>query len=172
MQSLIVPNLNTLVNENKFILPPNIEENEKYTQIYKDMITKTVNTIKNLNHLDEYTLSYLNLSGKTIDIMTTMNARELLWYFKLRTCDRAQWEIRELAEKIITLTGSSSRINHIAARHNDPRRKMPNLSRARKELRWEPATSLNEGLKRTVEYIERELTTIEFSRRTWVEMNY
>lgn len=80
--------------------------------------------------------------------------------------------IRQLAEKIISLTGSSSHINHIAARHSDPRRKMPNLSRARKELRWEPTTSLNEGLKRTVEYIERELTTVEFSRRTWVEMNY
>ena len=80
--------------------------------------------------------------------------------------------IRELAEKIIALTGSSSHINHIAARPSDPRRKMPNLSRARKELHWEPTTSLNEGLKRTVEYIERELTAMEFSRRTWVEVNY
>ncbi len=80
--------------------------------------------------------------------------------------------IRELAEKIISLTGSSSHINHIAARHNDPRRKMPNLSRARKELKWEPTTSLNEGLKRTVEYLERELSSMEFSRRTWIEVNY
>ncbi len=80
--------------------------------------------------------------------------------------------IRELAEKIIELTGSSSHINHVAARHNDPRRRMPNLSRARKELKWEPVTPLNEGLKRTVEYIERELSAVEFSRRTWVEINY
>jgi UDP-glucuronate decarboxylase len=80
--------------------------------------------------------------------------------------------IRELAEKIISLTGSRSHINHVAARHNDPRRKMPNISRARKELKWEPATSLNEGLKRTVEYIERELSAAEYSRRSWVEINY
>lgn len=80
--------------------------------------------------------------------------------------------IRELAEKIISLTGSRSRINHVAARHNDPRRKMPNLTKARKELQWEPTTSLNEGLKRTVEYLERELSAAEFSRRTWVEVNY
>lgn len=80
--------------------------------------------------------------------------------------------IRELAEKIISVTGSRSHINHVAARHNDPRRKMPNISRARKELKWEPATSLNEGLKRTVEYIERELSAAEYSRRSWVEINY
>ena len=80
--------------------------------------------------------------------------------------------IRELAEKIISLTGSRSHINHIAARHNDLRRKMPNISRARKELKWEATTSLNEGLKRTVEYIERELSAAEFARRTWVEVNY
>lgn len=80
--------------------------------------------------------------------------------------------IRELAERIISLTGSRSHINHISARQNDPRRKMPNISRARKELKWEPTTSLNEGLKRTVEYIERELSTAEYSRRSWIEINY
>jgi UDP-glucuronate decarboxylase len=104
-----------------------------------------------------------------VKIMNAPRGKEMMIY---NLGSNHEISIRELAEKIITLTGSSSRINHIAARHNDPRRKMPNLSRARKELRWEPATSLNEGLKRTVEYIERELTTIEFSRRTWVEMNY
>ena len=35
--------------------------------------------------------------------MTTMNARELLWFFKLRTCDRAQWEIREIAINMLKL---------------------------------------------------------------------
>ncbi|MBO5875592.1 MAG: NAD-dependent epimerase/dehydratase family protein [Alistipes sp.] len=104
-----------------------------------------------------------------IKIMNAPKGKEMMVY---NLGSNHEISIRELAEKIISLTGSSSRINHIAARHNDPRRKMPNLSRARKELKWEPSTSLSEGLKRTVEYIERELTTVEFSRRTWIEVNY
>jgi thymidylate synthase (FAD) len=34
-------------------------------------------------------------------ILTTINARELYHFFKLRLCERAQWEIRELAEKML-----------------------------------------------------------------------
>ena len=104
-----------------------------------------------------------------VKIMNIPHGRDMMIYNLGSTHEVS---IRELAEKIISLTGSRSRINHIAARHNDPRRKVPNLSRARKELKWEPVTSLNEGLKRTVEYIERELAATDISRRTWVEINY
>lgn len=104
-----------------------------------------------------------------IKIMNIPRGREMMIYNLGSTHEIS---IRELAEKIISLTGSRSRINHIAARHNDPRRKVPNLSRARKELKWEPTTPLNEGLKRTVEYIERELAATDLSRRSWVEINY
>jgi hypothetical protein len=60
-------------------------------------------TIEDLSNLGAETLSYLYVSGRTIDVMTTMNARELLWFFKLRTCDRAQWEIREIAIDMLKL---------------------------------------------------------------------
>lgn len=104
-----------------------------------------------------------------IKIMDAPQSREMMIY---NLGSNHEVSVRELAEKIISLTGSSSHINHVAARHNDPRRKMPNLSRARKELHWDPSTPLSEGLKRTVEYIERELANAEFSRRTWIEVNY
>ena len=104
-----------------------------------------------------------------VKMMTATQGKDMMIYNLGSTHEIS---IRELAEKIIELTGSRSHINHIPARHNDPRRKMPNISRARKELGWEPATSLNEGLQRTVEYIERELAAEEFSRRTWIEVNY
>ena len=104
-----------------------------------------------------------------IKIMNAPQGRDMMIY---NLGSNHEISIRELAERIISLTGSRSNINHISARHNDPRRKMPNISRARKELKWEPTTPLNEGLKRTVEYLERELSTVEFSRRSWVEINY
>ena len=43
------------------------------------------------------------LMGGTTQLVMTMNARELLHFLKLRTCNRAQWEIRELAERILLL---------------------------------------------------------------------
>ena len=45
----------------------------------------------------EDALSYLLLSGQTVPVLTTMNAGELYVFFRLRCCNRAQWEIREAA---------------------------------------------------------------------------
>ncbi len=103
MHSHIIPNLNTIINDNKYKMAPNIKENEEYKQIFVNAINKTSNVIEELSHLGSQTLSYLFVSGRTIDVMTTMNARELLWFLKLRSCDRAQWEIREIAIKMLKL---------------------------------------------------------------------
>ena len=51
----------------------------------------------------ENTLVYTLLSGNTIDIVTTMNGRELALFFRLRCCNRAQWEIREHADEMLRL---------------------------------------------------------------------
>lgn len=82
----------------------------------------------------------------------------------------AEISIRALAEKIIALTGSSSRIDHIAARNDDPRRKTPDISVARRELQWTPQTSLNEGLLRTIGYVEKEMKE-HTQVRSWVELH-
>lgn len=79
--------------------------------------------------------------------------------------------IRALAEKIVSITGSKSRIIHTEARHDDPRRRTPDLSTAQRELGWTPATPLVEGLKRTVEYAEKELARTAWAEMSWVEIN-
>ena len=103
MHSHIIPNLNTIINNNRYKIAPNIKANEEYLEIYKSSVEKVSKTIEELSTLGAETLSYLYVSGRTIDVMTTMNARELLWFFKLRTCDRAQWEIREIAINMLKL---------------------------------------------------------------------
>ena len=103
MHSHIIPNLDTIINENKYKIAPTIKENAEYLEIYKSAVKKASDVVENLKHLGAQTLSYLYTSGRTIDVMTTMNARELMWFFKLRTCDRAQWEIREIAIKMLKL---------------------------------------------------------------------
>jgi len=78
--------------------------------------------------------------------------------------------VRALAEKIIELTGSRSRINHVGARFGDARSRRPDLSTARRELGWKPRTSLTEGLRRTIEYTEKMLSAYAGASRSWIEI--
>lgn len=79
--------------------------------------------------------------------------------------------IRTLAEKIIALTGSRSRIVHLPVRADDASRRAPDISAARRELGWTPRTPLVEGLRRTISYVEKELAGNNYARMTWAEMN-
>jgi UDP-glucuronate decarboxylase len=62
--------------------------------------------------------------------------------------------ILELAEKIIDLTGSKSKIVFKPLPQDDPKRRCPDISKAEKELNWKPKTPLEVGLKKTIEYFE------------------
>jgi UDP-glucuronate decarboxylase len=70
----------------------------------------------------------------------------------------AEIMVTELAEKIIDLTGSSSRITYHELPNDDPTRRRPDISLAREKLQWEPAVSLAEGLSKTIPYFERLLS--------------
>ncbi len=65
--------------------------------------------------------------------------------------------IRQLAEAIIKLTGSRSRIVTRPLPVDDPRVRQPDITRARALLGWEPKVPLDEGLRRTLEYFRRKL---------------
>ena len=65
--------------------------------------------------------------------------------------------IHELANVILELTGSRSKLVFRPLPQDDPRRRQPDITRARKELNWEPRVSLEEGLKKTVAYFENKL---------------
>ncbi len=65
--------------------------------------------------------------------------------------------IRQLAEQIIALTGSRSRIVEKALPVDDPKVRQPDITRARTLLGWEPKVALAEGLSRTLEYFKRKL---------------
>jgi UDP-glucuronate decarboxylase len=65
--------------------------------------------------------------------------------------------ILELAEKIIELTGSRSRLIHKPLPEDDPMQRCPDIGIARKHLKWEPEVSLEKGLGDTIAYFERSL---------------
>jgi UDP-glucuronate decarboxylase len=62
--------------------------------------------------------------------------------------------IVDLANMIITLTGSKSKITYLPPRPDDPPRRAADISKAKRLLNWEPKISLEEGLKKTIEWIK------------------
>jgi len=67
--------------------------------------------------------------------------------------------IRALAERIIALTGSRSRIVLRPLPVDDPRVRQPDISRARAKLGWQPRVPLEDGLAVTIDYFRRRLGT-------------
>lgn len=65
--------------------------------------------------------------------------------------------LKQFAEEILELTGSSSRIVHLPLPQDDPKQRQPDISKARKILGWEPRVSRGEGLARTLGYFREAL---------------
>ncbi|RYE95203.1 MAG: SDR family NAD-dependent epimerase/dehydratase, partial [Oxalobacteraceae bacterium] len=63
--------------------------------------------------------------------------------------------IRELAERIIALTNSSSTLAFEPLPQDDPTQRCPDIGLARKTLDWEPTVSLEDGLARTIAYFQK-----------------
>ena len=63
-----------------------------------------------------------------------------------------EFSIRELAEIVIELTGSSSKIEFRPLPSDDPKQRQPDISLARKMIGWEPKVALRDGLKETIAY--------------------
>ena len=67
----------------------------------------------------------------------------------------SEFTILELAEKVIKLTGSRSKIIHETLPSDDPKQRQPDITQARQVLDWEPKYSLDEGLKPTIAYFDK-----------------
>jgi len=65
-----------------------------------------------------------------------------------------EFTVRQLAERVLALTGSKSRIVERPLPVDDPQVRQPDITRARTMLGWEPAVALDEGLRRTIEYFQ------------------
>lgn len=63
--------------------------------------------------------------------------------------------IRELADTVVRLTGSKSRIVHLEPLEDDPRRRRPDIAKAASVLGWAPSTPLETGIKKTIDYFDR-----------------
>ncbi|WP_211340391.1 UDP-glucuronic acid decarboxylase family protein [Amphritea balenae] len=74
-----------------------------------------------------------------------------------------EFSILELAEKVIEMTGSSSRVEFKSLPQDDPVQRQPDISLARNTLDWEPVTTLEQGLEKTIQYFHELLISSEGS---------
>jgi UDP-glucuronate decarboxylase len=68
-----------------------------------------------------------------------------------------EFTVEDLAKLIIELTGSSSKIVRKPTRPDDPTRRRPDITLAKKHLNWEPKVALRDGLTRSLDYFRKEL---------------
>lgn len=71
-----------------------------------------------------------------------------------------EFTMLELAEQVIRLTGSSSKIIHLPLPQDDPKQRQPNISLAKTTTGWQPQIPLEEGLRRTISYFDTLLSRI------------
>ena len=69
-----------------------------------------------------------------------------------------EFTIRQLAEKVIELTGSKSQLEFKPLPSDDPLQRQPDISLAKSKLNWEPQIQLEAGLKKTIAYFDAQLT--------------
>jgi UDP-glucuronate decarboxylase len=69
-----------------------------------------------------------------------------------------EFTIRELAETVIEMTGSRSKLSFELLPTDDPKQRQPDIARAKEQLDWQPKVSLRDGLKPTIAYFDRLLS--------------
>ena len=88
-----------------FVTPPSIIKNPSLQLAYSNFLMPSMAMYEALtaNGIPKEDARYLLPNATTSNIIVTMNVRELLHFFSVRCCTRAQWEIRELAWKMLDL---------------------------------------------------------------------
>ncbi len=95
----------TAIKRESFVIPQSIADNEEAQKLYNEMLDKTVETYEKLVEMGikKEDARFVIPQGVASNILVTMNARELIHFFRLRCCVRAQWEIREAAIEMLKL---------------------------------------------------------------------
>jgi len=90
-----------------------------------------------------------------IDGMVRMMNNEADFIGPVNIGNPVEFTMLELAQAVLELTRSNSRIVYRELPHDDPRQRQPDIALAREHLKWEPRVALKSGLERTIEYFRQ-----------------
>ncbi|MDG2520760.1 SDR family oxidoreductase [Caulobacter segnis] len=94
-------------------------------------------------YVDDLVEGFLRLMGTGDDVTGPINLG-----------NPGEFTIKALAEKVIALTGSSSKLIYKPLPSDDPRQRQPNIEKAKAILDWEPTVHLEDGLRKTIAYFD------------------
>ncbi len=103
IQSILIPDVREALCAGHYIVPEAVRNSSLYGE-YCAAFENSVAECKTMlaNGMDKAYAAYYALAGMTIPLKIRMNAREIALFFRLRTCERAQWEIRALARDMLS----------------------------------------------------------------------
>jgi len=102
MQTIIIPPYQK-AHLGRYVVPASIMEKPGMLKRYEEAFEQNIESINALRDLGIPNELYLCLSGNTLDVISTMNAREYRLFFSLRCCNRAQWEIQGIAKEMLRM---------------------------------------------------------------------
>ena len=101
------------------------------------------NQTRSFCYVDDLVEGFIRLMGTGDDVTGPINLG-----------NPGEFTIRQLAEKVIALTGSKSKLEYRPLPQDDPQQRQPNIEKAKAVLGWEPTIALDEGLKKTIAYFD------------------
>ena len=102
MHSLLIPEFLPMWDLHNFITPATISANEFCIKLYHEAIEKNIKVLEEFKKLEimEEDLIYFYLGCQMLNVMTTINGRTAQWICRLRCCNKAQWQIRNIAKEM------------------------------------------------------------------------
>ncbi len=101
------------------------------------------------------TRSFSYVEDTVAGIISLMNSTE---YDVFNIGNPNEITVGQLAEKIIELTDSTSEIKYLELPNDDPKQRKPDITKAKTKLNWEPKVNLEEGLTKTITWVEEQLS--------------
>ena len=101
------------------------------------------------------TRSFSYVEDTVAGIISLMNSTE---YDVFNIGNPNEMTVGQLAEKIIKLTDSTSEIKYLELPNDDPKQRKPDITKAKTKLNWEPKVNLDEGLAKTITWVEDQLS--------------
>ena len=101
------------------------------------------------------TRSFSYVEDTVAGIISLMNSSE---YDVFNIGNPNEMTVGQLAKKIIELTDSTSEIKYLELPNDDPKQRKPDITKAKTKLNWEPKVKLEEGLTKTITWVEEQLS--------------
>ncbi len=101
------------------------------------------------------TRSFSYVEDTVAGIISLMNSSE---YDVFNIGNPNEMTVGQLAEKIIELTDSTSQIKYLELPNDDPKQRKPDITKAKTKLNWEPKVNLEDGLTKTIKWVEGQLS--------------